>query len=69
MFKKGIKQLKGPDLTPEEAILLGREEREKLGYCMCGKRGKPRIDNGLSCGVQCDECLDSMVSECRSRSW
>lgn len=38
----------------------------------CGK-GKidavPRIDNGLPCGVHCDDCFNDMVEKCRSRSW
>lgn len=29
----------------------------------------PRVDNGLGCGVHCDECFERMVRECRSRSW
>ena len=36
----------------------------------CGNdKGKPQSDNGLSCGVQCDDCFDDMVSKARSRSW
>lgn len=36
----------------------------------CGNdKGKPRVDNGLACGIHCDDCFEKMVSDCRSRSW
>ncbi|MFA5036613.1 MAG: hypothetical protein WC479_05505 [Candidatus Izemoplasmatales bacterium] len=33
------------------------------------KPGSPRSDNGLPAGRHCDECWESLVSSCRSRSW
>ena len=37
---------------------------------ICGNdRGKPQSDNGLLCGVHCNDCFEFMVSEARSRSW
>lgn len=38
-------------------------------FCSCGKPGKARTDNGLWCGVHCDQCFDEMISDCRWRSW
>jgi len=36
----------------------------------CGNdEGKQRVDNGLKCGVHCDECFEKMIRECRGRSW
>jgi hypothetical protein len=43
------------------------EGKEKK--CKCGKPGKPRVDNSLTCGVHCDTCWDDLVRDCRKRSW
>jgi len=43
--------------------------RKEITTCKCGKPGKLQYDNGLSCGVHCDDCFEKMVSDCRRRSW
>jgi len=52
--------------------MLGKllmQVRKEITTCKCGKPGKLQYDNGLSCGVHCDECFEKMVSDCRKRSW
>jgi len=52
--------------------MLGKllmQVRKEITTCKCGKSGKLQYDNGLSCGIHCDECFEKMVSDCRKRSW
>ena len=48
---------------------MNEDYKKSADECRCGKHGEPRTDNGLPCGVHCDECFEKMVSECRSSSW
>lgn len=44
--------------------------QDKTTCQTCGNdKGEPREDNGLACGVHCDDCFEEMISKCRSRSW
>lgn len=46
------------------------EDKPTAKYtCSCGKPGRERYDNGLACGVHCNECFEEMIYQCRSRSW
>jgi hypothetical protein len=42
------------------------EEEEK---CSCGKPGEERTDNGLKCGIHCDECWIDLIVDSRKRAW
>jgi len=48
-----------------ECFLVGKKSCRTCGI----KVGRERFDNGLSCGIHCDECFDHMVAEARSKSW
>ena len=55
--------------TVEQSV-FGQEKLYKLKpKCACGKPGEERADNGVPCGIHCDECFNNMVAECRDRSW
>lgn len=42
---------------------------QHIKKCSCGKPGRDRFDNGLKCGVHCQDCWEEMIYRCRSRSW
>ena len=44
-------------------------QEPKKTVCSCGKEGRERFDNGLACGVHCDECWEDLLKDCRKRSW
>ena len=36
----------------------------------CGNdKGETRIENGLSCGIHCEDCFVKMIDKCRRRSF
>jgi len=43
-------------LSPDEAIKLGKQKREMLGYCMCGSKGKIRTNLLNPPRVICEDC-------------
>lgn len=43
---------------------------ENPPICKCSKpKEQAKYNDGLPCGVLCDECFQNMVIECRQRSW
>jgi len=50
-------------------LIKGKDDDGKPHMCKCGKPAKYQYDNGLPVGWMCDECFETMVAECRSRSW
>jgi len=38
-------------------------------YVRCTKQGIRRHDNGLDSGIHCQDCWESLLYECRQRSW
>jgi hypothetical protein len=64
MKKNNIIHEKNMDISQEEAIKLGKKEREELGYCVCGKRGKA-VKAGSKSFILCDDCKDNFLKEKR----
>lgn len=51
---------------------MSKQEEHTDKTCTTCKKNlaRPHWDNGLYCGDdQCDECVEKMRQECRSRSW